>query len=257
MKMFTQIVSTLWLTVCLAYPVHSQNAEKSMPVIQSSEAKFYSLKKSLAELSEYYKVHIVSDQNLVDDRMVQLLSSHQSLETDLSFLLSETGLHFKRANKDLVVIIPELKKNEWLASSLVSSGSWIPNSSSLINLEIKLDQRLFGKVISEKGDPIPGASVVVLGTTKGASSDAEGNYSIALAAGAYSISVSSIGFESITQQVTIGDADQELNFSLKESASQLSEVVILDRAVWRHAHPLLRLFRSMPLPPKNSVVFRK
>lgn len=227
MKMFTQIVLTLWLTVRLAYPVHGQNAEKSMPVIQSSEAKFYSLKESLAELSEYYKVHIVSDQNLVDDRMVQLLSSHQSLETDLSFLLSETGLHFKRANKDLVVIIPELKKNEWLASSLVSSGSWIPNSSSLMNLEIKLDQRLFGKVISEKGDPIPGASVVVVGTTKGASTDAEGNYSITLAAGAYSISVSSIGFESITQQVTIGDADQELNFSLKESASQLSEVVIL------------------------------
>ncbi|WP_298709615.1 TonB-dependent receptor [uncultured Chitinophaga sp.] len=73
-------------------------------------------------------------------------------------------------------------------------------------------------------DPIPGASVVLKGTTIGTATTAEGTFSLNLPAGTNQVLViSSIGYA--TQEVAVGAGP--LNISLKTASSTLSDVVVV------------------------------
>ena len=81
-----------------------------------------------------------------------------------------------------------------------------------------------GQVVSsEDGMPLPGVNVVVKGTTVGAVTDFDGNYSITLPNGAEELVFSFIGME--TQEVEIG-SNSLVDISMNSDAEQLSEVVV-------------------------------
>ena len=81
-----------------------------------------------------------------------------------------------------------------------------------------------GKVTDASGQPLPGANVIVVGTSTGTISDFDGNYTLkASQTPPFSIQVSSVGFETSTKQVTA--TNQTLDFKLNEGTS-LDEVVI-------------------------------
>ncbi|WP_040279595.1 TonB-dependent receptor [Psychroserpens damuponensis] len=76
------------------------------------------------------------------------------------------------------------------------------------------------------GETLLGATVFLKGTSNGAVTNEYGFFSLTAAKGNYTIIISYIGFESITQDIQL-DSDQTLNFELKESATSLNEVVIV------------------------------
>ncbi|SFN89589.1 CarboxypepD_reg-like domain-containing protein [Algoriphagus ornithinivorans] len=82
-----------------------------------------------------------------------------------------------------------------------------------------------GKVTdAETGDPIPFASVLVLGTGKGMNTDFEGNYELSFSGEADSVRVSYLGY--ITQTKKIGSsANQTINFQLRPSDFELEAFV--------------------------------
>ncbi len=80
-----------------------------------------------------------------------------------------------------------------------------------------------GVVLDEFGDPIPGASVLVKGTTIGTATDIEGRYSLTLPASAQSLVFSFIGYAA--QEVQI-QGRSNLSVSLIEDTQMLSEVVV-------------------------------
>lgn len=81
-----------------------------------------------------------------------------------------------------------------------------------------------GNVTDESGQPLPGANVIVVGTTTGAFTDFDGNYTLTFDQDPpFSIQVTSVGFDAITKEVTANN--QTINFALKEG-NQLDEVVI-------------------------------
>jgi outer membrane cobalamin receptor len=81
-----------------------------------------------------------------------------------------------------------------------------------------------GVVSDESGQPLPGANVIVVGTTTGAFTDFDGNYTLTFDQDPpFSIQVTSVGFEPMTMEVTANN--QTINFTLKEG-NQLDEVVI-------------------------------
>jgi iron complex outermembrane recepter protein len=84
-----------------------------------------------------------------------------------------------------------------------------------------------GKVTTEGGDPLPGVSILVEGTSKGTTSDAKGNFALQLAQGNYKIQVSFVGYETKSQQITMGTSDQNIDFVLKEASLSLNEIVVL------------------------------
>lgn len=86
------------------------------------------------------------------------------------------------------------------------------------------DRTVTGKVTSaDDNQAIPGVSVVIKGTTRGTSTDAEGNYSIAVPSKGATLVFSFVG--SVTNEVAIGN-QSAVNVSLASDARQLSEVVV-------------------------------
>lgn len=80
-----------------------------------------------------------------------------------------------------------------------------------------------GTVTDGEGIPLPGATVVVMGTTRGTTTDFDGNYFIAAAADA-TLVFSYIGFK--TTEVSI-DNQSNVNISLEEDSALLDEVVVV------------------------------
>ena len=81
-----------------------------------------------------------------------------------------------------------------------------------------------GKVSSsDDASGIPGASVSVKGTSKGTTTDADGNYKISVS-GSSVLVFTSVGFNS--QEVSVGSKTQ-INVSLSADNKSLSEVVVV------------------------------
>ena len=84
-----------------------------------------------------------------------------------------------------------------------------------------------GKVSSsDDASGIPGASVSVKGTSKGTTTDADGNYKISVS-GSSVLVFTSVGFNS--QEVSVGSKTQ-INVSLSADNKSLSEVVVVGYA---------------------------
>jgi TonB-linked SusC/RagA family outer membrane protein len=86
-------------------------------------------------------------------------------------------------------------------------------------------QRTITGVVRSATEALPGVTVLVKGTTNGASTDPEGRFSITVPTGQpVTLNVSSIGY--VSQEVAVGDRDQ-INVTLKEDAQQLNDVVVI------------------------------
>lgn len=94
-------------------------------------------------------------------------------------------------------------------------------------------QSVTGTVTDADG-PLPGASVVVQGTTRGSQTDANGNYTINASPGEV-IQFSMVGYAS--QQVTVGNQTQ-INVTLEQDASELGEVVVTALGIERERRSL-------------------
>lgn len=94
-----------------------------------------------------------------------------------------------------------------------------------LSYEVSAQQRVItGKVISEEdGLGLPGATVLVKGTTVGTTTDLDGNYSISVPAGSDVLIFSFVGLK--TMEEAIGNRSV-VNVTLTTDASQLSEVVV-------------------------------
>ncbi|MDI1324263.1 MAG: SusC/RagA family TonB-linked outer membrane protein [Algoriphagus sp.] len=94
-----------------------------------------------------------------------------------------------------------------------------------LSYEVLAQQRVItGKVISdEDGLGLPGATVLVKGTTVGTTTDLDGNYSISVPAGSDVLIFSFVGLT--TTEETIGNRSV-INITLVTDAAQLSEVVV-------------------------------
>lgn len=80
-----------------------------------------------------------------------------------------------------------------------------------------------GVVTDEAGTPIPGATVLVVNTTRGTSADFDGNYTINVSSGE-TLRFSSVGYQSQDIQIT---NQRTLNVILVEDAALLDEVVVI------------------------------
>jgi TonB-dependent starch-binding outer membrane protein SusC len=87
-----------------------------------------------------------------------------------------------------------------------------------------------GKVTDDKGAPIANASIMVKGTNVGTTSDASGNFRIALPAGARVLVISSVGMSS--QEISVGTQDS-YNVSLASVDKDLEEVVVIGYEIKR------------------------
>lgn len=95
----------------------------------------------------------------------------------------------------------------------------------LLVLPLSAQVKVTGKVTDENNSPLPGASILVKGTTRGVSSDFDGNYAIEAKQGDV-LEFSFVGFQTQTKKIGQGEKIT-LNVVLKEDAQQLGDVVVV------------------------------
>ena len=89
---------------------------------------------------------------------------------------------------------------------------------------------LTGKIITENGDPIPNASVLLKGTKFGGSTNKNGVYSFNAPTGTYTLTASSVGFLYMDKEIKlVANEALEVNFILQEVTKQLPKIVVKGR----------------------------
>jgi TonB-linked SusC/RagA family outer membrane protein len=95
-------------------------------------------------------------------------------------------------------------------------------------IEQPQQREITGKVTDASGEPLPGATIMVKGTTIGTVTDADGNFSLRIPANAQTLQVSFVGMK--TQEIVIGNRNT-FNVSLEEEAIGLQEVIAVGYGV--------------------------
>lgn len=90
--------------------------------------------------------------------------------------------------------------------------------------------KIAGKVKDANGEALPGANVILLGTTLGAAADMEGHYVILnVAPGTYQLKATMIGYQGMlvnNVQVSV-DLTTRINYSLQEAVVELGDEVVV------------------------------
>jgi len=94
----------------------------------------------------------------------------------------------------------------------------------LTPLSIFAQSTISGTVVDNNGMPIPGVNISVKNTTKGTTTDFDGNYSIVLEDGE-TLSFSYVGYR--TQNITFNGNNTSIDVTMVEDAEALSEVVVV------------------------------
>ncbi len=116
----------------------------------------------------------------------------------------------------------------WIKASDSQSAKFLLNTITGNNTVLAVQQaqqkEISGKVTDSSGQPLPGATVKVKGTSIGTATDANGMFSLRIPSNAQTIQVSFIGME--TQEIPIGSRTT-FNITLQEGAIGLEEVVAI------------------------------
>ncbi len=104
----------------------------------------------------------------------------------------------------------------------------------VVQLTFAQEKTISGTVSDDSGLPLPGATVLVKGTTTGVSTDFDGKYSIKANQGA-TLVISFVGYT--TREVKVG-ASNTINIKMSEDAQALDEVVVTAFGQTRQAKSL-------------------
>ncbi|WP_347841533.1 mucoidy inhibitor MuiA family protein [uncultured Draconibacterium sp.] len=123
---------------------------------------------------------------------------------------SNVKLKFSSADPNVSGVAPELQ-------TYFLNYNTLPPTYKLTTNSVR------GKVVDSNGEPLPGANVVVEGTTIGTVTDLDGNYSITIPNNSSQLTYSFIGFNSKTLPIS----NSVMNIALEEDLMQLEEVVVV------------------------------
>ncbi len=133
-------------------------------------------------------------------------------------LKQKTSLEVKDATID------EVLKN--LFTRTILSYNRLENNLIVVleNEILRKDITVTGKVSDASGNPLPGASVTIKGTSKGVTTDANGDYTISVPEKG-TLVISSVGYT--TQEISINDQTKIDIYLEASTAQQLNEVVVI------------------------------
>ncbi|WP_231729854.1 TonB-dependent receptor [Pedobacter sp. Leaf176] len=120
-------------------------------------------------------------------------------------------------------------------AAILTGGLSVP-SMAAVNLQdppsankIQESGTISGKVVDEKGDPLPGASIVIKELNKIVQSNPDGTFKVDVPAGTYNVQVSFISYTTVVlgKIVVKRSENTPLNVTLKGETGSLNEVLVV------------------------------
>jgi TonB-dependent starch-binding outer membrane protein SusC len=154
--------------------------------------------------------------------------------TDFRFTYNDNMIDFnqpvtiEKSNQSVYKVLEEISKQTRMSFVQVNDNIHVnagknPDKKNTIEIKEFYQIEIKGRVVDQKGEPLPGVTIVVEGTTIGTVTNIDGYYSLEVPEGGILV-FSFIGFESRRESVT---NQSEINIVLKEDAKSLEEVVVV------------------------------
>ncbi|MFD1142032.1 SusC/RagA family TonB-linked outer membrane protein [Larkinella insperata] len=207
----------------------------SQRTVEKQQPRTLSLREALMELKKQHRIDLLFEEKLLEGLSIPAdqLNTKGSLERSLLRLLQPVGLRYKKVSRDAYVIFPAksgLKTGSDESSSISSPTGRLelPALTPLQSLnsfaQQAVDKTITGTVTSETGEGLPGVSVVIQGTTRGTTTDAQGSYRIVVPTDETTLIFSFVGYVS---QEQIVKARSLINVQLVPDTKSLNEVVVV------------------------------
>lgn len=172
------------------------------------------LESILKQIENTAQVKFIFSSRLIQStRLVSVNARQERLSKVLASILHPIQLGFEVSGNKIIL-------NRQSEAKVQTNEALLPNES--IKESVNVD-KISGKIQSDKGEAMPGVSVLVKGSTRGTISSPEGNFTVDANVGDLLI-ISFIGYA--TQEVSI-TSSEPLKIIMKESSSALSEVIVV------------------------------
>ncbi|GHA55293.1 SusC/RagA family TonB-linked outer membrane protein [Pontibacter akesuensis] len=157
-----------------------------------------------------YKAQVAKNLQL---QVPENLENEPNVDVLLTKILAPSGLSYKKVNDVYIIIKKET------AVPGVAPLKAAPSKTSTS----RQDQTVRGTVTDGAGNALPGVAVVVKGTSRGTSTDLNGNFTLAVPANS-TLVFNYLGFQ--TQEIAVGN-QAVFNIALQTDTRSLQEVVVV------------------------------
>ena len=173
------------------------------------------LGKVFREIEQQTKIRFAfSPQVIPVESKTTLIVSNESLGTVLAKVVKQFGLRYEVVGRQIIISpVP--------AVGTGTSSLWPNDRSSLLTAS---DLNVTGTVSDETGQGLPGVSVVVKGTSRGTSTDANGQFRLSVPDPKSILVFSYVGYE--PQEMAVNN-QTTFTISLKTDNKSLNEVVVV------------------------------
>ncbi|MGA0559156.1 TonB-dependent receptor [Larkinella sp. VNQ87] len=203
------LMTLLFMGATYAHTAHGQEVLEQRIALK---AETTSLKAALAILERTTKVLFVyNPREIQASRKVTLENRYLTLREALHELLTPLNIRYEVSGRQIALFRTE-------ESGRLSLP--IPIHSTEMPAELTVS----GTVTDEKGEGLPGVSVLIKGTQRGTTTNPEGKYRLAVPGEQTVLVFSFVGFQ--TQELTVGNRTT-LDLTLKTDNKNLDEVVVV------------------------------
>ncbi|MFA6852607.1 MAG: SusC/RagA family TonB-linked outer membrane protein, partial [Bacilli bacterium] len=202
-------IALFFLFFCILF----SSADNSFSQEFSFDLKSASIReicKQIEKESDFIFVFSDNSERLID-KNVNVEANSKNVTETLDAVLSNSGLTYKILDKQIVIYQEDDVANANEIEKILST------------LSVQQQNTVRGKVVDQQGEPLPGVTITIEGTTRGVITDIDGTYSIN-AQPSDKLLFSFVGMEN--QLVEVGN-QSTINIELSEKIDELEEVTIV------------------------------
>lgn len=203
------------LSICFAWSANGQELLNKKVDLQLKNATCIEV---LTAIEKSSGVHFVYRSNLFNqDNKITIVSKQEKLKDLLDRVLSPIGIQYQLSHENLII----LTKTTRSASFEIARNAELPLVKNAADTFVTIQ----GKVTS-KGASVSGASVMIEGTTQGATTDENGNFAINnIRNGNYTLLISHVSYAKLKQKVEVFGQNLSLAIEMPEDPLQLQQLV--------------------------------
>ncbi len=201
LKLDLKMKLSIYLFLISLFQIHANSYSQNAKItLELNNVTIENVLRSIEEKSDFKFLY--NDNELDYKKVVSVKFKKTKINRILSKLFINTEIDYEVLDKQIILIANKIKESP---------------------KEIEIQQTISGTVVDEAGVGIPGANVLVKGTTKGVVTDFDGNFSIEASAGDV-LEISFLGY--VTQSITVSD-QTSISITMAEDTAQLDEVVVI------------------------------
>lgn len=192
----TVVIFFLSLMQVMAVDIYAQNARLSLSI---EDERLEEVLGTIEKESEFFFLY---NKDLIDvEQQVSVNAKNETIKSILVELLEGKDIGFSVYDRQIVL-----------------------SNLDVINEMVAQQDGISGKIADSSGEPLPGVTVVLKGTTQGTVSNIDGNFSIPNVKAEDILVFSFVGM--VTQEITVG-SQTEINITMQPDAIGLEEIVAI------------------------------